>query len=108
MKADHTSLRFLYLTRLLTGSFFCFLLIALFFPTDAFCMTDGDFKDEVSKAEKLITGGYFRLSLMVMCAFGGIVCILEKKLTGALVCAAATLFVYMMKGWITSNFAAVI
>src|SRR5262245_22511074 len=82
--------------------------VSLFASTKGYCVTDDDFKDEIGKANKLITGGYMHLGLMAMCGFGGIVCILEKKLTGAIICAAAALFVYMMKGWITTNFAAII
>ena len=83
-------------------------LAQVFLSTQGYCVTDGDFAPEVAKVDKLITGGYMHLGLMAMCGFGGIICIIEKKLTGALVCAAASLFVFLMKGWITTNFAAVI
>jgi hypothetical protein len=83
-------------------------LVNLLAIAQGYCVTDDDFAEEIEKANKLITGGYMHLGLMAMCGFGGIVCILEKKLTGAIICAAATLFVYMMKDWITTNFAAVI
>src|SRR5687767_12092277 len=70
-------------------------LINFLLSTQGYCMTDDDFSEEIEKANKLITGGYMHLGLMAMCGFGGIVCILERKLTGAIVCAAATLFVFM-------------
>lgn len=83
-------------------------IVNFLFTTKGYCVTKDDFAEEIGKANALITGGYMHLGLMAMCGFGGIVCIIEKKLTGAIICAAATLFVYMMKGWITTNFAAVI
>ena len=75
---------------------------------DALALTDGDFREEVEKAEKLITGGYLRIGLFGVCGVAAVVSIAKQSLMGLATAGIGAFFVYLMKGWITSNFSALI
>ena len=71
--------------------------------------TDGDlFNSEITKVEKLITGGYMRIGLLGVSGAAAIGGILKQNgwmfVSGIAGCA----FVYFMKGWISATFTMVV
>lgn len=89
-------------------SFFIGLGLAFLVSSDVLAITDAEFRDEIERAEKLITGGYLRLGALVACIFSIIYGIVKQSFMGPVLCIAGTLILFMMKGWITTNFAALI
>ena len=88
--------------------YFVVLGLAFLISSDALAITDAEFKEEIEKAEKLITGGYLRLGALVVCIVSIIYGIIKQNFAAIAVCIAGCLILFMMKGWITTNFAALI
>ncbi|MGL5720276.1 MAG: hypothetical protein ACRCYP_05740 [Alphaproteobacteria bacterium] len=83
--------------------------VSLFLFSDVcIALTDADFREEITRAEKLITGGYLRLGLFGMCFIAGGIAIVKQNWMMLVAAASGVLFIYMMKGWVTSNFAILI
>jgi hypothetical protein len=89
--------------------FVCGLVVCMgCFSEPLVALTDGDFHDEIMKVEKLLTGGYLRLGLFGACFIAGGVAIVKQNWMMLVAASTGALFIYLMKGWVTANFAAII
>ena len=88
--------------------FLSFLFLMLAFIDPSLAVTDADFREEITRAEKLITGGYLRLGLFGLCFVAGAIAIVKQNWMMLVTAVAGVLFIYLMKGWITANFAILI
>ncbi|MBL0942684.1 MAG: hypothetical protein IBJ00_08195, partial [Alphaproteobacteria bacterium] len=75
---------------------------------DAWAVTDAELTEEITKGEKFITGGYLRLGLLAGCGVAGIIAMFKQSVMGMLIAGGAALFVFLINGWIKTNFAALI
>lgn len=80
----------------------------IMFPDLAQAATDGDFSNEVSLVEKFLTGGYMRVGLLGVCGVSAIIGAVKQNWGIFASALGACFFALIMKGWVGSNFAAVI
>ncbi|OJW55219.1 MAG: hypothetical protein BGO67_00490 [Alphaproteobacteria bacterium 41-28] len=88
--------------------FATFLFGAVLFPNDLWAHTGDVLSEEITKVEKLFTGGYMRLGLLGVCGFAAIYGIIKQSgwvfASGILGCV----FAYLVKDWILGTFTMVI
>lgn len=71
-------------------------------------LTTGVLKQEITDTEDLISGGYLRVGLFALCGIAAGMSIMKQSIMGLVIAGMGAFFVYLMKGWINTNFAAVI
>ncbi|MEN8236223.1 MAG: hypothetical protein ABFQ95_01545 [Pseudomonadota bacterium] len=73
-----------------------------------YAITTGVLQQEVTDTEDLISGGYLRIGLFALCGIAAGMSIMKQNVMGLVIAGIGAFFVYLMKGWINTNFAAVI
>lgn len=85
------------------------LVLGVLWVSDPAFAHDGKlFKDEITDLEKLITGGFMRIGLLVVCAMVAIVGVIKNNGWMLISGAGGFAFVYFMKKWILKTFTLVI
>lgn len=66
------------------------------------------FREEISKIEKFLEGGWAKAALMTVCITGAAVSILKQNMMGLGVSIGGGIFTQMMLNWIKTTFNALI
>jgi len=84
--------------------FWGLLLVSVLFCPVVLAQPEGDFADEVRKAEAFLTGGMARLGLIALCLVVAGASMVKQSIMGVLFGVGGAFFFFMMKGWINTTF----